>query len=84
LNGAPREELFAIFARKRRSLNEGIDKAGKAIDTWFEQQPMPPAMVALANLEVLLKNRRDLLAELVALDDEFMVYLIKLREQPSA
>lgn len=76
------EDQFAIFGRKRKSLNEGIDKAGKAIDIWFEQQPMPPPMLALANLEVLLKTRRDLLAELVALDDEFMLHLIRLRQQP--
>jgi hypothetical protein len=84
LTGARQEDQFMNFARKRKSLNEGIDKAGKAIDIWFEQQPMPPAMVALAQLEVLLKARRDLLAELVALDDEFMDYLIRLREQPSS
>lgn len=42
---------------------------------------MPPPVHALANLEVLLKARRDLLAELVALDDEFMLHLIQMRTQ---
>lgn len=79
MDAAPREDLFAAFVRKRKSLNEAIEKSGKAIDIWLEQQPFPPAMVALANLEVLLKTRRDLLAELVSLDDEFMVHLLRLR-----
>jgi hypothetical protein len=84
LVGAQREDLFANFARKRKSLNESIDEAGKAIDRWFEHQPLPPNMVALANLEVLLKTRRDLLQELINLDDEFMVHLLMLRgEQPA-
>ena len=40
-------------------------------------------MGALANLEVLLKTRRDLLAELVDLDDEFMLHLIQMRSTGS-
>lgn len=40
-------------------------------------------MSALANLELLLKTRRDLLAQLVDLDDEFMVHLIQMRGSES-
>lgn len=40
-------------------------------------------MTALANLEVLLKTRRDLLAQLVDLDDEFMLHLIQMRAERS-
>lgn len=73
------DQIFASFIGRRASLNEGLDESRLAIDQWFERQPMPPPLNALANLEVLLKARRDLLAELVALDDEFMVHLIQMR-----
>lgn len=66
-----RDEVFASFVRRRNVLNESLDESRRVIDTWLDRQPMPPPISALANLEVLLKARRDLLAELVALDDEF-------------
>ena len=74
-----RDEVFASFVRKRQSLNEGLDESRRAIDLWLEEQPQPAPLHALANLEVLLKTRRDLLAELVSLDDEFMMHLIEMR-----
>ena len=74
-----RNDLFASFARRRHTLNEDLDESRRVIDQWFERQPMPAPISALANLEVLLKARRDLLAELVALDDDFMLHLIRMR-----
>jgi hypothetical protein len=76
-----RDEVFGSFIRKRKSLNESLDESRKAIDSWFDRQPLPAPMHALANLEVILKTRRDLLAELVVLDDEFMLHLIQMRSQ---
>jgi hypothetical protein len=78
-----RDEVFESFIRKRKSLNEGLDQSRKALDLWFERQPLPAPMHALANLEVILKTRRDLLAKLVILDDEFMLHLIQMRAQGS-
>jgi hypothetical protein len=74
-----RDAMFASFAQKRRDLNQQLDESRQALDVWFERQRLPAPMTALANLEVLLKKRRDLLEELVQLDDEFMLYLIKVR-----
>jgi hypothetical protein len=73
------DEVFASFIRKRDSLNQGLDESRREIDIWFERQPQPAPLHALAHLELLLKTRRDLLAELVALDDEFMDHLIQMR-----
>ena len=79
MDGAPGNDRLAAFAQRRESLNEAIEKSGKAIDTWFEQQPFPPSMVALANLEVLIKTRRDVVTELLTLDDEAMLDLLRYR-----
>jgi hypothetical protein len=79
LEGQPVDELFAGFAQRRKTLNESLDETRRAIDAWFERQAMPAPMSALANLEVLLKTRRDLLTELIELDDEFMLHLINIR-----
>lgn len=75
------DEVFESFIRKRDELNEKLDVSRRAIDEWLEQQPMPPPITALAHLEVLLKTRRDLLAQFVVLDDEFMLHLIKMRDR---
>ena len=71
--------VFDSFIRKRDSINSALDESRRDIDNWFERQPQPAPLGALANLEVLLKIRRDLLAELIALDDEFMLHLIEMR-----
>ena len=76
-------DAFVSFARRRALLNDQLDDTKRAIDSWFERQPQPAPMGALANLEVLLKTRRDLLAELVDLDDEFMLHLIQMRSTGS-
>jgi hypothetical protein len=78
------DEAFMSFIRQRERLNQSLDQSRRAIDTWLEQQPWPAPISALANLEVLLKARRDLLQELVALDDEFMLHLIQMRSQPES
>jgi hypothetical protein len=75
------DEIFGNFVRRRKALNDDLDQAKRAIDNWFDRQPMPAPIAALANLEVLLKTRRDLLDELVHLDDDFMTHLIKIRSE---
>ena len=71
-------DVLGAFVRRRKKLNECLDETRVAIDTWLERQPMPPPLAALASLEVLLTERRDCLAELIALDDELMLLLIRL------
>jgi hypothetical protein len=80
---------FAQFVRRRARLNERLDSTRAQIDAWIEEhQGESPNMVALATLEVLLKTRRDALAELVRLDDAFVDHLIALKggagEPPTA
>ena len=75
------EDLFRSFAR-RQALNENLNNARRANDEWLERQPLPPPLTALAQLEVLLKNRRNLLEQLVELDDRFMTDLLNLRSRP--
>ena len=71
-------DVLGAFVRRRKKLNECLDETRVAIDRWLERQPMPPPLSALATLEVLLTERRDRLAELIALDDELMLLLIHL------
>ncbi|HLG12303.1 MAG TPA: hypothetical protein VI876_11150 [Dehalococcoidia bacterium] len=72
---------FAQFLRRRERLNARLDATRAQFDTWLVEHTSGagPSIVALATLEALLKTRRDALAELVALDDEFMEHLIELR-----
>ena len=73
------ESAFAAFKQERAALNEKLLSSGESLDSWFSKQPMPPRLAGLAELELVLKARRDLLAELIALDDRFMEYLLELR-----
>jgi hypothetical protein len=75
---------FTLFVRRRQRLNERLDSTKQQIDAWIsEHEADAPSMTALATLEGLLKTRRDVLADLVALDDEFMGHLIDLRARAS-
>jgi hypothetical protein len=77
------DSAFAHFVRRRRRLNERLDETRGQIDAWIaEHENQTPTMVDLATLEALLQTRRDALAALVALDDEFMSHLIELRSSP--
>jgi hypothetical protein len=67
------------FASRRNALNAKLTETGREIDVWFARQPIPVPMTELAQLEVLLKTRRDLLQELADLDDGFMDYLVGTR-----
>ncbi len=82
-SNAPQDDIFESFVRQRAVLNQSLDESKRTIDTWFERQPMPAPLSALANLEVLLKTRRDLLSDLVNLDDSFMLHLIQMRSGQS-
>ena len=70
---------FANFMRQRSELNSKLEDAKRDIDNWFERQPIPAPLNALAQLEVLLVTRRNLLEELVRLDDAFVIHLVQLR-----
>ena len=71
--------VILSFSSKRASLNQRIDESRREIDDWFEGQPQPAPVHALAHLEALLKASRDLLQELVALDDNFVTLLLEQR-----
>ena len=73
------EETFARFKRKRQALNDRLDASRGEIDALLENHPLPLSMPSLATLEVILKERRELLAELVALDDQLMEQLVQQR-----
>jgi hypothetical protein len=77
---ATSDPAFGHFVRRRQRLNERLDVTRAQIDSWIaEHADTSPSMVALATLEALLAARRDALAEVIALDEEFMLHLIELR-----
>jgi hypothetical protein len=76
---------FVQFVRRRQRLNERLDASRAQLDAWLaEHLSEVPSMVQLATLEALLTTRRDALAELIALDDDFMLHLIELKSRADA
>ena len=76
---------FAQFARRRQRLNERLEASRQQLDAWMlEHSEQTPSMLALGTLEGLLKTRRDMLAELVSLDEQFMDHLIEMKRESSS
>ena len=74
----PSEE-FQRFVQRRARLNKQLDDARDRIDVWIAQNETGDASsTQLAYLEGLLEVRRDLLRDLLELDDSFMDYLLGL------
>ena len=69
-------ETLDRFVQRRQALNAMLDASHVEIDRLLDQLALPPSVQILATLGILLKNRRDILQELVALDDLFMEELI--------
>lgn len=76
----PGDSEFQRFVQRRAVLNERLEAARVAIDQWIAENDREPSMSQLAHLEGLLKVRRDLLEELIRLDDSFMGHLLRLRQ----
>jgi hypothetical protein len=73
------DAAFQRFVQRRQRLNEQLEEARLRIDAWIaEHQDDSPSTSELAYLEGILKARRDLLAELVELDDTFMTHILEL------
>ena len=71
------DSAFHRFVQTRRLLNERLEPARADIDKWLAHHPDGDADInSLAQLEFLLQTRRELLAELAALDDAFMNHLL--------
>jgi hypothetical protein len=81
------EQSLERFIHKRDVLNARLDATRREIDSILDPK-IRPSVTLLATLEVLLKERRDQLAELAVLDDDFMSELLKylpsLRESAEA
>jgi hypothetical protein len=74
----PSDELRR-FVQRRARLNDKLEEAKARIDVWVnEHETGEASSTELAYLEGLLEARRDLLRELLALDDSFMEYLLDL------
>lgn len=73
------QENLRSFLRKREALNTKLVASCAHIDKLLGESPLPPSIPMLADLEVMLQERRDLLAELGTLDDELMLQLIGSR-----
>jgi hypothetical protein len=75
-----RSPEFVRFIERRRRLNERLQASVVRVDTWIEAHQTREATINdLMMLEGILQERRDDLAELSKLDDEFMTYLLSLR-----
>ena len=71
------EIAFETFVAKREALNDQLLVSRQTVDRLMEERPEPPTIRWLAQIEVYLKLRRDQLATLVALDDDFVNLLVK-------
>ena len=71
--------LEDFFARRARTL-EDLASARGLVDHWWEERRESTATLQqLAELEGLLELRRQLLTDLLHLDDRMLTTLIKLR-----
>ena len=73
------DDEFRRFVQRRARLNQQLDEARDRIDQWVGQHESGEASPTdLALLEGLLEARRNLLRQLLALDDQFMEHLLEL------
>jgi hypothetical protein len=72
-------QAFARFLHQRQELNAKLDASRAEMDRLLADNPLPPSMQMLATLEVLLKDRRDLLTQMAAVDDQLMEQLVRYR-----
>jgi hypothetical protein len=75
------EVEFETFTAKREALNDQLEISRQTVDRLMEERPEPPTIRWFAQIEVYLKIRRDQLADLVALDDDFVNFLVKVNAE---
>ena len=80
LKPTPLVDVFPSFTRKRNELNQRLDDLRRAVDEWLNEQTLPLPLRALAQFEVMLKERRETLTELIALDEELIRHLLQSRD----
>jgi hypothetical protein len=68
------------FVRRRDQLNHRLEESRLGINEWLAHQTMPTSLPAVARLEALIARQRDLHSELAALEDDFMHYLLRVRQ----
>ena len=81
---AQRNKEFQIFIESRSRLNEQLDRLRAEVDNWLaanagDAVEGDPSLKDIAALAGLLENRKDLLSELARLDDNFITFLLQLR-----
>ena len=71
--------LEDFFARRARTLGDLASARGLVDQWWEERRESTATLQQLAELEGLLERRRQLLIDLLDLDDRMLTTLIKLR-----
>jgi hypothetical protein len=61
-----------VFRRRRGRLNQDLVETREEVDAWIVGLSTPASIPELTRLEVLLADRREVLQELIDLDDRFM------------
>ena len=73
------DERFRKFLTRRRQILERLRATGTELDGWLENNEADGNVRELAWLEGVLQVRRDLLNELMTLDDQVLDLLIETR-----
>jgi hypothetical protein len=68
------------FVKRRDRLNQRLEDSRLGINEWLAHQTMPTSLPALARLEALIARQRDLHSELAAVEDDFIHYLLRVRQ----
>jgi hypothetical protein len=68
-----------VFRRRRRRLNQALADTRQEVDACIAGISTPITPSGLAQLEILLMDRRELLQDLIVLDDRFTDYLAASR-----
>ena len=73
------DAVFSRFTERRARLMDQLDSSRVQFDAWIEAHKLQPASISdLAQFEGLLGERRNLLDELLKLDDSLMDHLVVL------
>jgi hypothetical protein len=77
-----RDELaikLEVFRRRRGRLNQALTDTRHDVDEWLTGHPNNGSISELNQLAMLLAERRELLQELIDVDDRFIDYLVASR-----
>ena len=73
------DAIFSRFAERRARLMERLDSSRTHVDAWIEAHMATKVTITeLAQLEGLLAERRNMLDELLKLDDSLLEHLVVL------